>query len=73
MPAQRLEGQGAIPRLQRLQMTEWTGWRVTMLLSAVFGAVEPVQLADWLLASGLQVRMQLQLHKHIWEPNARGV
>jgi len=47
--------------------------RFTVLLSPVFGAVTPVQLADWLLASGLQVRMQLQLHKYVWDPNARGV
>jgi 7-carboxy-7-deazaguanine synthase len=47
--------------------------RFTVLLSPVFGAVEPLQLAEWLLASGLNVRMQLQLHKYIWDPQARGV
>jgi 7-carboxy-7-deazaguanine synthase len=47
--------------------------RFVVLLSPVFGAVEPVRLAEWLLASGLQVRMQLQLHKYIWDPKARGV
>ena len=47
--------------------------RFAVLLSPVFGAVEPLQLAQWLLASGLNVRMQLQLHKYIWDPQARGV
>jgi 7-carboxy-7-deazaguanine synthase len=47
--------------------------RFTVLLSPVFGAVEPVDLANWLLAAELQVRMQLQLHKYIWDPQARGV
>jgi 7-carboxy-7-deazaguanine synthase len=47
--------------------------RLNVLLSPVFGAVQPVELADWLLASGLPVRMQLQLHKYIWDPQARGV
>jgi 7-carboxy-7-deazaguanine synthase len=47
--------------------------RFVVLLSPVFGAVQPVELAEWLLASGLQVRMQLQLHKYIWDPHARGV
>jgi len=47
--------------------------RFVVLLSPVFGAVNPADLADWLLASGLQVRMQLQLHKYIWDPQARGV
>lgn len=47
--------------------------RVTVLLSAVFNSVEPVELVGWLLESGLQVRMQLQLHKYIWAADARGV
>jgi 7-carboxy-7-deazaguanine synthase len=47
--------------------------RFTVLFSPVFGAVEPVELAGWLLESGLHVRMQLQLHKYIWDPQARGV
>lgn len=47
--------------------------RFTVLLSPVFGAVTPRELATWLLASGVQVRMQLQLHKYVWDPSARGV
>ena len=45
----------------------------TVLLSPAFGAVSPKQLAEWILASGLHVRMQLQLHKQIWGADARGV
>jgi 7-carboxy-7-deazaguanine synthase len=47
--------------------------RFTVLLSAVFDRVRPVELVEWLLESGLQVRMQLQLHKYIWRADARGV
>jgi 7-carboxy-7-deazaguanine synthase len=47
--------------------------RFTCLVSAAFGAVTTLDLATWLLASGLNVRMQLQMHKYIWEPTARGV
>lgn len=47
--------------------------RHTVLLSPVFDKVKPIELAGWLLDSGLQVRMQLQLHKYIWHPSARGV
>jgi len=47
--------------------------RFTVLLSPVFGLVQPIELADWLLASGLKARMQIQLHKYIWDPDARGV
>ena len=44
-----------------------------VLLSCVFGKVRPVELAEWLLDSEIQVRMQLQYHKYIWAPDARGV
>jgi 7-carboxy-7-deazaguanine synthase len=47
--------------------------RFVVLLSSVFGRVAPRDLAEWLLDSRLDVRMQLQLHKFIWEPTARGV
>jgi 7-carboxy-7-deazaguanine synthase len=47
--------------------------RFEVLVSPVFGAVTPLQLANWLLSSGLQVRLQVQLHKAIWDPSARGV
>lgn len=44
-----------------------------VLISPVWGAVELRELADWVAASGLDVRMQLQLHKQIWGAEARGV
>lgn len=47
--------------------------RFGLLFSPVFDAVQPRDLADWLLASGIHARMQLQLHKFIWDPKARGV
>lgn len=47
--------------------------RFVVLVSPVFGAVTPLQLTDWLLSSGLNVRFQLQLHKVIWAPDTRGV
>jgi len=47
--------------------------RFTVLLSAVFGRVTLADLAAWLLDSRLNVRMQVQMHKYIWDPKARGV
>lgn len=44
-----------------------------VLFAPVFGALEPQQLAEWILADRLSVRLQLQLHKYIWHPEARGV
>jgi 7-carboxy-7-deazaguanine synthase len=35
--------------------------------------LEARQLAEWILAEGLPVRLGLQLHKFIWSPDARGV
>jgi 7-carboxy-7-deazaguanine synthase len=47
--------------------------RFQVLVSTAFAGVTPRELADWLLQSGLNLRLQLQLHKYIWEPTARGV
>lgn len=44
-----------------------------ILMSAVFGALEPIELATWILDDRLNVRYQLQTHKYIWHPEARGV
>jgi 7-carboxy-7-deazaguanine synthase len=53
------------------------GWadRVNAILfSPVFGRITPLELAQRTLADALpRVRMQLQMHKFIWEPNQRGV
>jgi len=47
--------------------------RCTVLMSPVFGVLDPRQLAEWILADRLPVRVQLQLHKLIWAPDMRGV
>jgi 7-carboxy-7-deazaguanine synthase len=44
-----------------------------VILAPVFGQLPPRQLAEWILRDGLDVRLGLQLHKFIWEPDARGV
>ena len=44
-----------------------------LLFSVVFGKLAPVQLVDWILEDKLKVRYQLQMHKIIWEPTAKGV
>ena len=45
----------------------------TVMMGTVFGELEPIKLAEWILNDQLNVRMQLQLHKYIWPPNQRGV
>jgi 7-carboxy-7-deazaguanine synthase len=44
-----------------------------ILFSPVWGALELKELAEWTMAEGLPVRLQLQLHKLIWGPDSPGV
>jgi 7-carboxy-7-deazaguanine synthase len=44
-----------------------------VLFSPVFGTLNPKELAEWILRDGLSVRVGLQLHKFIWDPQTRGV
>ncbi|HET6465279.1 MAG TPA: radical SAM protein [Nitrospiria bacterium] len=44
-----------------------------VLFSPVFGVLDPRLLADWILEDGRAVHLQLQIHKYIWHPEARGV
>ena len=45
--------------------------RCTVLLSPVAGALDPADLAGWIVRDRLPVRFQLQLHKILWN-DARG-
>ena len=71
----------AVDMIRRERLAERTA---AVLFSPVFpqasgleiaGApgIEPRLLAEWILEDALPVRMQLQLHKFIWEPTTRGV
>lgn len=44
-----------------------------VLMSGSFGQIEPLELVQLVLDSGLPIRYQLQLHKVLWDPKARGV
>lgn len=44
-----------------------------VIFSPVFGQLAPRALAEWVLRDNLEVRLGMQLHKFIWEPDARGV
>lgn len=46
---------------------------LAILISPVWGRIDLQQLANWIAGSGLDVRMQLQLHKYIWGPDVQGV
>jgi 7-carboxy-7-deazaguanine synthase len=44
-----------------------------LLASTAFGILEPKDLVRWVLEDALSIRVQLQLHKYVWGPNAAGV
>ncbi len=44
-----------------------------VLFSPVFGQIAPSDIVGWMLEDKLPARFQLQMHKFIWEPRARGV
>lgn len=44
-----------------------------ILASTVFGKLSPKQLVEWVIDDNLPVRVQLQMHKYIWDPAAQGV
>jgi 7-carboxy-7-deazaguanine synthase len=46
--------------------------RTKLLISTAFGKIEPEQVVSWMLEDKLRARFQLQLHKYIWPPDARG-
>ena len=46
--------------------------RCPVLFSPVFGSLDVRQLAEWILADRLPVRLQIQLHKVLWPETERG-
>lgn len=44
-----------------------------VLIGTASGSILPKTVVQWLLEDNLDVRFQLQIHKYIWEPQARGV
>jgi len=49
------------------------GRRTEVLLSPVHGRLDPKDLVGWMLRDRLPARLNLQLHKYVWAPEARGV
>ena len=47
--------------------------KAQVLFSPVFGELHPRELAEWILADRLPVRLQIQLHKYLWDPDQQGV
>lgn len=46
---------------------------VPVYVAPVWGKVEPSELVEWLLTSNLPWRLNLQVHKYIWDADKRGI
>ena len=56
--------------IEKYSLTE----KCRVYISPVFGAIDPAEIVEFMLERRLNgVRLQLQLHKFIWEPEKRGV
>lgn len=47
--------------------------RAGLVFSPIWEGVTPLELTDWVLECGVDARVQVQLHKIIWDPATRGV
>jgi 7-carboxy-7-deazaguanine synthase len=47
--------------------------RCTVLLSPAWGLLDPKSLVTWMLEDRIDARLQLQMHKVVWDPAERGV
>ncbi len=55
---------------ERYHLTE----RLQVYVSAVFGKIQPDEIVAYMIEEQLnKVRLQLQMHKYIWEPDRKGV
>ncbi|MFW6122406.1 MAG: 7-carboxy-7-deazaguanine synthase QueE [Petrotogales bacterium] len=59
-----------------IQSLRDAGLENTVWISPAYGQINPKKLASWILENPFirgDVRMQLQIHKYIWNPKKRGV
>ena len=59
----------AIDMLNNYSLNE----KCSILFSPTFGKIDPSLIVEWILEGDIPVRMQLQMHKHIWETEGKGV
>jgi 7-carboxy-7-deazaguanine synthase len=59
----------AVGKVRELRLAS----RFTVFLAPVEGQCSPTELAKWILETGLELRLQIQLHKILWPDLDRGV
>ena len=67
--AGRNDYNAALDVIRRFRIAE----HAAILFAPVFGEIEPRTLVEWMLADRVPARLNLQLHKVIWSPDAEGV
>ncbi len=67
--ASRKDFDWAVAMLREFQLDQ----RAKPLFSPAFGLLKPADLVAWILEEAVPVRLNLQLHKFIWSPRAKGV
>lgn len=67
--AHREDFEWALETITKHKLSE----RCQVIFSCAFGLLQPKDLADWMVADKAPGRMQLQMHKYIWHPRAKGV
>lgn len=68
--ADRADYEWARDLIRREGLDERAG---AVLLSAVWGELDAEDLVRWMLEDRLPARFQLQMHKHVWGGDAKGV
>lgn len=68
--ASRRDYEWARDRIREHALHERVG---AVLLSPVWGRVDPKDIVAWMLEDRVPARFQLQLHKVVWPPDERGV
>ena len=59
--ADRSDFDQAVSWVREHELERWTVW-----FSPVWASLDATTLAEWLLESGLEARLQVQLHKQLW-------
>lgn len=49
------------------------GFLGTFWVAAAFGKIQEKDLVDWMLTNRVDWKLNVQVHKHIWNPDAQGV
>ena len=57
---------------QVIRSTVLASQLIAVLFSPAYTMIDPTTLAEWILSDGLDVRLQLQLHKIIWPHDSKG-